>query len=44
MTTNITLTAHWTKDEWNISPDHESTLGGQQVTITPLAERGIKLI
>ncbi|WP_158520419.1 InlB B-repeat-containing protein [Bombiscardovia coagulans] len=44
VTNNLTLTAHWTKDEWSINPDHESTHGGQQVTITPIAERGIKLM
>lgn len=47
VTSNLTLTAHWTFDDpsniWQIDPDRGSQYGGQSVRITPPANRrGIK--
>ena len=45
VTSNLTLTAHWTldgQDTWQIDPDRGSQYGGQSVRITPPLNRGIK--
>ena len=45
VTGSITLTAHWTKGDghWAISPSQGPIAGGAKVTLTPPAQRGIKL-
>ena len=43
-TDRLTLKAHWTKgnDTWNMTPDHGTTQGGDTITLTPPAPRGIR--
>uniref|UniRef100_UPI0030DAD8DC RCC1 domain-containing protein n=2 Tax=Bifidobacterium indicum TaxID=1691 RepID=UPI0030DAD8DC len=43
-TDNLTLKAHWTKnnDTWNMTPDHGTTQGGDTITLTPPPPRGIR--
>ena len=45
VTGSITLTAHWTKGDghWAISPSQGPIAGGAKVTLTPPAQRGIRL-
>lgn len=37
VTTNLTLTAHWTRgtDKWDLSPNHGTTAGGTPVSLKP---------
>ena len=44
VTSNLALTAHWTpvKGIWSMNPDHGSTQGGTEVTLTPPQPRGIR--
>ncbi|WP_339353086.1 InlB B-repeat-containing protein, partial [Bifidobacterium indicum] len=43
VTGHVDLKAHWSPTpSWTISPGHGSELGGEQVTLTPPAPRGIR--
>ncbi|WP_416517767.1 InlB B-repeat-containing protein [Bifidobacterium asteroides] len=44
VTTDLTLTAHWTKgtSAWSLSPTSGKAAGGDEITLTPPAKRGIR--
>jgi len=40
----MTLKAHWSPENqnWSMTPDHGTEMGGTKVTLTPPALRGIR--
>ena len=44
VTANLTLTAHWSKgtSAWSLSPTSGKAAGGDEITLTPPAKRGIR--